>query len=45
MTNNLEVDAVIRNVQVVTPSGILRDAGVAINQGRIAAIGEEGRKP
>ena len=45
MTNNPEVDAVIRNVQVVTPSGILRDAGVAIDQGRIAAIGEEARLP
>ncbi len=45
MTNNPEVDAVIRNAKVVTPSGVLRDAGVAIDQGRIAAIGEEARLP
>ncbi len=45
MTNNREVDTVIRNARIVTPSGILRDAGVAIDQGRIAAIGEADRLP
>ncbi len=45
MTQGQEVDTVVRNAQVVTPSGILRDSGVAIDGGRIVAVGEENRLP
>ncbi|MBI2880035.1 MAG: hypothetical protein HYY21_00500, partial [Candidatus Tectomicrobia bacterium] len=45
MTRSQEVDTVVRNVRVVTPSGVLRGSGVAIHQGRIVAVGEEDRLP
>ncbi|MDP6620471.1 MAG: amidohydrolase, partial [Nitrospinota bacterium] len=45
MNNGPSVDTVIHNARVVTPSGTLNDSGVAINQGRIVAIGETQRLP
>ncbi|MFQ5914919.1 MAG: dihydroorotase family protein [Nitrospinota bacterium] len=45
MTNRREVDTVIRNAHVVTPSGVLRESAVAIDKGRIAAIGDNGFLP
>jgi dihydroorotase-like cyclic amidohydrolase len=45
MKDDRKVDTVIRNAQVVTPSRVVRDSGVAIDKGRIVAIGEEDRLP
>ena len=45
MTQGQEVDTVVRNAQIVTPSGVLRGSGVAIDGGRIVAVGEENRLP
>ena len=45
MTNQREVETLIKNAHVVTPAGTLRNAGVAIEKGRIAAVGEAERLP
>ncbi|MBI2880169.1 MAG: amidohydrolase family protein [Candidatus Tectomicrobia bacterium] len=45
MADNQLVDIVLCNAQVVTPSGVLRNSGVAVQGGHIVAVGEEDRLP